>query len=237
MTNPYERLDNGLRALAYVPLTDVDAAVGQQLLTALARARIAAYLGEAGSVVADLDDARRRLYVAAEERVDARTIVRATVRALGSTASDVPDAPAPAKPAADPLSGLDTEMLFAELVADWHVDTHDAIRKAERDLTAEDAEWRARLAKPPAAADDEWLDDDHYVPPPPPPLPRLSLPAVLGIVLVVVAVFLLAAGTVIGLADNVARILGIGGLLIGVGALLTRVRDFRRDEDDDGAAL
>ena len=39
---PTPRLDNGLRAAAYVPLTDVEPAVGQHLLTALGRARIAA---------------------------------------------------------------------------------------------------------------------------------------------------------------------------------------------------
>ncbi|WP_375498276.1 hypothetical protein [uncultured Jatrophihabitans sp.] len=230
---PDERLDNGLRALAYVPLTDVDAEIGRQLLTALARARIAAYLGEL-EAAAD----HRRLFVAAEERVDARTIVRATVRALGSVAADVPDEPTVSlTKAGDPLAGLDTDAIFAELVADWHVDTHSAIRRAERDLTREDAEWRARLGKPPADEEPEWLDDDHYVPPPPPPLPRLSMPAVLGIVVLILSIFLLAAGTVIGLADNVARVLGIAGLLVGVGVLLTRVRDFHRDEDDDGAAI
>ena len=248
---PHERLDNGLRALAYVPLTDVDAEVGRQLLTALGRARIAAYLGELDVAVPAGDDERRRLFVAAEERVDARTIVRAAVRALGSSVDDVhdgaPDDGAPdGVPAdqpvrltktGDPLAGLDTEAMFAELVADWHVDTHEAIRRAERDLSREDAEWRARLAQPPVDDEPEWLDDDHFVPPPPPPLPRLSLPAVLGILVLVIGIFLLAAGTTIGLADNVARVLGIAGLLCGVGVLLTRVRDFHRDEDDDGAAL
>ena len=238
---PHERLDNGLRALAYVPLTDVDAEVGRQLLTALARARIAAYLG-ALETAAD----QRRLFVAAEERVDARTIVRATVRALGTSADDVPEPPVEAAGTGDPLAGLDTEAIFAELVADWHVDTHAAIRRAERDLTREDADWRARLAQEaqqaqpaqqPVDEEPAWLDDDHYVPPPPPPLPRLSMPAVLGIVILAVSIFVLGAGTLLGLADNVARVLGIAGLLIGVGVLLTRVRDFHRDEDDDGAAL
>lgn len=246
LPGPHERLDNGLRALAYVPLTDVDAEVGRQLLTALGRARIAAYLGEIDAAVPAVDDERRRLFVAAEERVDARTIVRAAVRALGSSVDDVQDEPGDDVPvvepvrlakAGDPLAGLDTEAMFAELVADWHVDTHEAIRRAERDLSREDAEWRARLAQPAVDDEPEWLDDDHFVPPPPPPLPRLSLPAVLGIVVLVVAIFLLAAGTLIGLPDNVARVLGIAGLLCGVGVLLTRVRDFHRDEDDDGAAL
>ena len=235
---PHERLDNGLRALAYVPLTDVDAEIGRQLLTALGRARIAAYLG-----ALEAADDQRRLFVAAEERVDARTIVRATVRALGTSADDVPEIPVAPAGTGDPLAGLDTEAIFAELVADWHVDTHAAIRRAERDLTREDADWRARLAQEgrqgqqPIDEEPAWLDDDHYVPPPPPPLPRLSMPAVLGIVILAVSIFVLGAGTLLGLPDNVARVLGIAGLLVGVGVLLTRVRDFHRDEDDDGAAL
>ena len=46
---------------------------------------------------------------------------------------------------ADPLAGVDTDAAFDALVADWHVDTIAAMRDAERDLTREDADWRARL--------------------------------------------------------------------------------------------
>ena len=67
---------------------------------------------------------------------------------------------------------MDTDAIFRALVADWHVDTHDAIREAERNCASEDADWRARLARGPVE-EPEWLDDDHFVPPPPPPLPRL----------------------------------------------------------------
>jgi hypothetical protein len=225
--DPLHRIDNGLRAAAYVPLTDVDPDTGQQLLTALGRARIAAYLvPEAGAQAQ-----QSRLFVASEERTDARTIVAATVRALGSRDAELP-APAP-----DPLAGLDTDAVFHQLIADWHVDTTEAIRDAERDLRREDAEWRARLARPPVN-DPIWLDDDHYVPPPPPPLPRLAAPTILAMTVLAISILVLGMGGAFGLAGRLSLVLGIGGLLLGAIILFTRVRDRRRDdEDDDGATL
>ena len=223
----HDRQDNGLRAATYVPLTDVDTVVGRALLTALGRARIAAYLapGEPGS-----SDEQRRLYVASEERVDARTIVAAAVRALGETMQ------LPAPRSDDVLSGLDTDAIFESMVADWHVDTHTAIRAAERDLTREDEDWRARLARPPVE-DPVWLDDDHFVPPSPPPLPRLHGRTVLAIVLLAGSIFLLGWGAAVGLPGNLGFILGILGVLTSGGILLSRLHDSIRDEDDDGAAV
>lgn len=228
------RLDNGLRAPTYVPLTDVDPAVGQHLLTALGRARIAAYLGPTAA-----PDEQRRLFVASEERGDARTIVASAVRALGAAGAELVDEPAegpePA-PRPDLLDGRDTDALFDALVADWHVDTHNAIRDAERDLSREDAEWRARLSQPPVE-DPVWLDEDHYVPPPPPPLPRLSGPAVLAVCVIVVSILMLGMGTQLGFSTEFTMVLGVGGLLLAAGILLSRLRDHDRDEDDDGAAI
>jgi hypothetical protein len=219
------RLDNGLRAPTYVPLTDVDSAVGRQLLTALGRARIAAYL--VPSEQADSD--RRRLFVASDERVDARTIVKATVRALGTGQPEVPEP-------ADPLDGLDTNSVFESLVADWHVDTIEAVRDAERDLTREDAEWRSRLNRPPAN-DEVWLDEDHYIPPPPPPLPRFAAPTIIAMSVLAISIILLGIGGQFGLAGNFTLVLGVAGLLLGAGILLSRVREHHRDEDDDGSAV
>lgn len=228
------RLDNGLVAPAYVPLTDVDVEVGRHLLTALGRARIAAYLapvlppgGLPGTAVAD--EVPQRLFVNADERSDARTIVAAAVRALG--AGEQPPGPA----TDDPLAGLDTDAAFAALVADWHVDTVAAIREAERELSREDADWRERLAQPPAA-DPVWLDEEHYVPPPPPPLPRLAPATVLALVVLVVSVLVLAAGGMLGLPGDLTLLLGIGGLLVGAGMLVMRLREYP-DEDDDGSAV
>jgi hypothetical protein len=222
------RLDNGLRAAAYVPLTDVEALVGEHLLDVLGRARIAAYLRPADRPEGDL----RRLFVASEERGDARTIVRATVRALGSPDAEV-DEP-PAEPA-DPLAGRDTDAIFRELVADWHVDTHEAIREAERQLRREDADWRDRLARAPAA-EPEWLDEDHFVPPPPPPLPRLAGMTVLGVFLIALGIALLAFSARF-LPGDLGLVLGICSVLTGGVVLFTRLRATGVDEDDDGAAV
>lgn len=221
------RLDNGLRAPTYVPLTDVDPAVGRHLLTALGRARIAAYLG---APPAEASEGQRRLFVASEERVDARTIVAAAVRALGDGPLAEPEPPA------DPLADVDTDAVFQALVADWHVDTHAAIRNAERDLSKEDADWRARLARPPVE-DPIWLDDDHYIPPPPPPLPRLAAPTIFAMAVLALSILVLGMGGEFGLAGNLTLVLGVVGLLLGVGILFSRIHEHHRDEDDDGAAL
>lgn len=221
----HEPLDNGLRATAYVPLTDVDAIVGRHLLTALGRARIAAYLGPVPTGA----DEQRRLFVAADERVDARTIVAAAVRALGTDEPDLPSS--------DPLAGMDTNSAFDALVADWKIDTVAAIREAERDLTREDADWRARLLRP-QSSDEVWLDEDHYVPPPPPPLPRLAAPTIVAMTVLAISIVLLGLGGQFGLAGRFTLVLGLAGLLLGAVILFSRVRDFRRDdEEDDGAAL
>ncbi|WP_375493778.1 hypothetical protein [uncultured Jatrophihabitans sp.] len=225
-----QRLDNGLLAAQYVPLTDVDPDVGAQLLTALGRARIAAYLAQRP------DDpeasGRTRLFVASDERVDARTIVAAAVRALERDAE-----------AADASTGADllddperTDAAFRALVADWHVDTVAAVRDAERELSREDVDWRLRLNKP-AADDPVWLDDDHYVPPPPPPLPRLAGPTIIAMAVLTVSIIVLGLGGQIGLANGLSLALGLAGLLLAACLLFSRVREFRRDDTDDGSAL
>jgi hypothetical protein len=229
---------NGLLAPMYVPLTDVDQEVGRTLLTTLGRARIAAYLTGVPGVA---DEARRRLFVAADERSDARTIVASVLRSSGGA---VAAAPAPEQPVRDPLDGVDTETAFAELVADWHVDTLKAVREAERQLREEDAQWRARLVQQqPAGADaggDDlvWLDDDHYVPPPPPPLPRLSAPTIGAIALIALAIAVLAVGARLGFDSDLRFLLGIGGILAAGYILVTRLRPRTdEDEDDDGAVI
>lgn len=239
-----DRLDNGLHAPAYVPLTDVDADVGQHLLSALGRARIPAYLGPAPLSAAQPDVHRRRLFVASDDRVDARTIVAAAVRALSRPAEE--DADQPAEPAdvtpanTDPLEGIDTDAAFEALIADWHVDTVNAVRDAERDLTREDSDWRARLVKPPAdetGSGEVWLDEDHYVPPPPPPLPRLAAPTIIAMAVLALSIVVLGLGGFLGLAGNLSFVLGIVGLLLGGGILFSRLRPSPRDEDDDGSAI
>jgi hypothetical protein len=223
---PEERWDNGLPAAAFVPLADVDAEIGPDLLRVLERARIAAYLVPAGSAPVD-GVIRQRLYVAASDRTDARTIVASAMRSIRPAGTT--GAPAPLT---DPLDEIDTEAQFAALIADWHVDTLAAVRSAERDLTREDAEWRARLEPP---ADALWLDDEHYTPPPPPPLPRLALPTVWALVLLVLSLGVLVFGGRLGLSGDLTFLLGVAGILLSAGMLIMRLRE--RPEDDDGAVV
>ena len=213
--------DNGLQAEHYVPLTDVDALVGRHLLTALARTRIAAYLEE-------LPLAERvRLFVAADDRGDARTIVAAVLRAEGTPL------PEP-QPRHELPPSLDVDTAFQDLVADWHVDTARAIKDAERALSRDDAEWRSRLE--PAEAEPVWLDDYHYVPPPPPPLPRLAAVTTVAVAVLALAILALIFGPGMGLGTTFSLLLGVGGVLVAGGLLITRLRAYR-DDDDDGAAV
>src|SRR5206468_8371104 len=139
-------------------------------------------------------------------------------------------------PPSDPLAGVDTDSAFDALVADWKIDTVAAVRDAERDLTREDTEWRSRLLNP-QASDEVWLDEDHYVPPPPPPLPRLAAPTIIAMSVLVLSIILLGLGGQFGLASNFSFVLGLTGLLLAGLILFSRVREYRRDEDDDGSAI
>jgi hypothetical protein len=218
--------NNGILAPSYVPLTDVSAPIAPKLLTALERARIAAYLAE----TADSDGALR-LYVASTERSDARTIVAAVVKANGEVPEPVIDA------STDPLAGIDADAAFAALIADWHVDTHTAIRDAEKELTREDEDWRMRLNQPVGQPEElTWLDEDHFVPPNPPPLPRPTAPIVLGLLLLVVSVGLLAFGSYLELPFELCLFLAVTGILSATTMFVLRLREYR-DEDDDGAIL
>jgi len=206
------RHGNGLSADTYVPLADVAPEVGEQLLVALRRAQIPAYVEPAAEAPL------RRLFVAAADRADARTVVEAATRG-------------PLVPL-DPLAGIDTDAEFDALVGEWDSDTIGAVRAAERDLTREDADWRARLEpgfSNTSAADDE----EHYVPPPPPPLPRLAAATIFALVLLAASIVVLAIGAGLGLDSDVAFLLGVGGILTGAGMLIMRLRA-RPPEDDDG---
>jgi hypothetical protein len=217
---------NGLLASSYVPLTDIETSVAPRVLTALERSRIAAYLASSGN------DGTLRLYVASGERSDARTVVAAVLRASGADTEPIPER------SEDPLAGVDADAEFAAIVADWHVDTHDAIRKAEHDLSREDEDWRLRLNQQETPDTDEltWLDDDHYVPPNPPPIPRPTAPFVLGLLLIAIAIVLLALGSELGMAFETRLFIAVVAILSATGVFIWRLRA-RRDEDDDGAVL
>ncbi len=229
--------NNGLLASSYVPLSDVPATSAPQLLSALSRARIAAYLAEAPGSQGSL-----RLYVASDERADARTIVASVLRAGGMQPEAESDGGTDETPRPDPLAGIDADAEFAALIAGWHVDTHSAIRDAERALSRDDEDWRQRLNKEREQSDDAdtgdltWLDDEHYVPPNPPPIPRPTAPIVLAMLLVVVSIMLFAFGDPLGMPFSLSLFLGVSGIITALVLFVMRLREYR-DEDDDGAIL
>src|SRR5919204_894268 len=100
MSEPREaarrRRENGLRAPAYRPLVEVDPQFADEVLDALRRARIAAYLEDPAP-----PGERERLFVAEDERIDARAIVAAAIRPASANDPEHADA------------------AFAELVGDW----------------------------------------------------------------------------------------------------------------------
>jgi hypothetical protein len=229
------RRDNGLLSDSYVPLTDVATDLGPALLAALARARIAAYLVDTPTrpEAPEGTDETHRLYVASDERADARTIVAAVIKSVGGD----PGSPPPPPPVnADPLAGIDADAAFAELIADWHVDTHLAIKEAEKALNREDEDWRARLRQSPPPTEPVWLDDEHYVPPVPPPLPRFAAPTILAMTVLVISILLLGLGGQFGLANQLTLLLGVCGVLLAVTMLVMRLRA-DPDDEDDGAIL
>jgi hypothetical protein len=213
------RHGNGLDADTWVPLVDVDPEVGERLLGVLGRARIPAYVEPAG------EPHRRRLFVASADRGDARIVVEAATR--GGDPLDPLDV----------LDGVDTDAEFDALVGKWDVDTIGAVRAAERDLTREDADWRARLEPgfPGTSADE---DEEHYVPPAPPPLPRLAGATVFALFILAMSVVVIAIGANFGLDSDFAFLVGVAGVLVGTGLLIMRLRARPPDdEDDDGAVV
>ena len=218
------RRDNGLLAPAYVPLTDVAAELGDQALAALGRARIAAYL---------IRRRRRRRRTPAAVRVRRGTGRRARCRRRrgpragwrrerpGRTTGRTTRRP---PPPADPLTGVDTDAAFADIIADWHVDTSTRSARPSATCAARTPTggtgWSGGPVEEPV-----WLDDDHYVPPPPPPLPRLAAPTILAMSLIAVSILLLGLGGAFGLATDLTMLLGVGGVLLGAWMLIMRLRE------------
>jgi hypothetical protein len=219
--NDSARHGNGLDADTWVPLVDVEPDVGERLLVALRQARIPAYVEPAG------EPDRRRLFVASADRGDARIVVEAATRDDGAVQP------------LDVLEGVDTEAEFNALIGEWDIDTLSAVRAAERDLTREDSDWRARLD--PGYWNNQAADEDeeeHYVPPAPPPLPRLSGATIFALFLIAVSIVVLAIGDSFGLESDFSFLLGVAGILVGSGLLIMRLRARPPDdEDDDGAII
>ncbi|HEX3813147.1 MAG TPA: hypothetical protein VHX59_09920 [Mycobacteriales bacterium] len=257
------RRDNGLAALAYVPLADVDPRIGDHLLDILWAAGIPAYL----EPPPDTDALRQltaptqpvdRLWVDGDRRVDARSLVEAEAAQLPT---ERVSEPAPADVGyPDDIDSLGADELAAwdELVtqfSDGPDAPDDAVHPwpAAEDL---DVPTRApdRPRQPPPADEprgrdlldaidalDGLGDDDegHFEPPPPPPIPRLSKYAALALAMMAGGVVLLFVPGLAGLSDSSGVFaLGVIAIICGAGLLVWRLKEDRgSDGPDDGAIV
>lgn len=80
-------------------------------------------------------------------------------------------------------------------------------------------------------------DDDRYTPPPPPPLPKVSKFTVAAVLAVVAGFLLFLFPNVLPLGDNLAMLLGFGGVLGGAATLVWRLRTGDDYDPDDGAVV
>ncbi|GAB7047450.1 DUF308 domain-containing protein [Catenuloplanes indicus] len=81
-------------------------------------------------------------------------------------------------------------------------------------------------------------DDERYVPPPPPPMPRISTPALLGVLGIFAGFVLFVFPGVLPIQRNYAMLIGFGAIIAGFVTLVWRLRT--GDDDDapgDGAVV
>lgn len=259
------RRDNGLAALAYVPLADVDPRIGDHLLDILWAAGIPAYL----EPPPDTDALRQltaptqpvdRLWVDGDRRIDARTLVEAEAAQLpGERAADSPAE----EVIPDDIDSLGADELAAwdEIVAQFTEDESDSDSDegaAHPWPAAEDLDVPTRAPERPRQtpptdeprgrdlldaidALDGLADDDegHFEPPPPPPIPRLSKYAALALAMMAGGVVLLFLPGLAGLSDSSGVFaLGVIAIICGAGLLIWRLKEDRGgDGPDDGAIV
>ena len=218
------RRDNGLDAMLWSPLRDVDPRVGEHLLDVLYVAGIAAYLEPSADVgpytrtVFLPSPPTDRLFVDRARRTEARTLI--------DEHADEPTRPAAERPPLRP--DLDEDAEWARIVAAF---------EAENGRTAVDEE--PSTAPPPAPHEPDVLDrpDEHYEPPAPPPVPLPTPASLYAVLLVAGGLLLVGAPGVLGLSFDVGLILGVTAIAAGVAMLVARMRDRSTDDGDDGAVV
>jgi hypothetical protein len=228
------RRDNGLDAVLWSPVRDVDPRIGEHLLDVLHAADIAAYLEPS----ADVEPYTRSVFLPSPP-ADRLFVDRARVaEARSLVAEQVGPDERHAAPAAEPAPGRAPER---------------AVLRADLD---EDAEWRRIVASfeaehgrpvaaeepsdapPPPPHEPAILDrpDEHFEPPVPPPLPVPAPAALYAVLLVVAGILLLGVPGLLRLSADAGLVVGLVLIAGGVTMLVSRMRD-RADDDDDGAVV
>ena len=239
------RRDNGLPADSWQPLADVESALTDHVLDALADEGIAAYADRVsshdslhgggaalgvGRTVAPTD----QVHVDRSRRSDARALMDRLLPELRAEAA----------------ASSDEE--WSRLVAGWTAapdarGDHDDPDGAEPDRSADaaapgrDDEWadvRPERSGPPAELRSDG--EDHFVPPEPPPLPTADTPTRLAWTAVIAGpLYLLLATLFDWQADGLVGLLAVAAFVGGFVTLVARMKD-RAPLDgsgDDGAVV
>jgi hypothetical protein len=220
------RRDNGLDSDKFSPVADVDPRLADHLLDVLGLRDVPAYVEPTPAndpVTAD------RLYVAADQTIEARQVLTEIASELGIEVSQhrhserEPDR----GPQPDPLAGIDTDAEFAKIIAEL------------TELDRPPAEGRSVVVRPIGQAPREEVDEvEHYVPPPAPPLPRPALATAMAVLVTLAGIMVIAFGYPLGLPSDLPLPLGVVLVLFGCGLLALRLRPEPRDDsDDDGAVV
>jgi hypothetical protein len=232
------RLDNGLDAALWSPLSDVDPRIGEHLLDLLHAVGIAAYLEPSANVepytrsVTLPSPPSDRLFVDRARRAEARVVVDEHAPSA-TEAGDVPRAPAPQRPAVQPEARpdvdheIDEDAEWARIVAGFEAENG-------RTVVADEPS----PAPPPPPHEVPVLDrpDEHYEPPAPPPLPAPSPNSLYAVLLVIGGVLLVGAPGLLRLSADLGLVIGVAAIAGGVAMLVSRMRD-RSDDGDDGAVV
>src|SRR3954467_2836212 len=221
------RRNNGLDAVLWSPLRDVDPRIGEHLLDVLSAAGIAAYLEPS----ADIGPYTRtvflpsppsdRLFVDRSRRAAARALVDGQVpqavdgeRGQGpaAAAGERAGGPVPERAAVGKENDkdLDEDAEWSRIVAAFEAELGRAVVDEE-----------PAIAPPPAPHEPGILDlpDEHYEPPPPPPLPVPAPASLYALLLVVAGVLLIWAPGVLRLSSDLGLVLGVASVAAGAALL------------------
>ncbi len=254
---------NGLPAVRFTPLVDLEPHFADALLEALRQEGVAAYAapapGRRGPYL-DIqlpDRPTDRVFVDSTEHTKARQVLRELPELAEASASGNPGPQPTSGPPRPLLSDAESDAAWRAIVAGYAATTSAPVPPwpVEEDVVAEaDAKPEPKAAaesddsgwedlKPATLdADAEPADDpeDHFIPPPPPPLPRLAAHTKL-------AWLGVSAGPLYLLSSNVfnqdlfygAGMLSLLASLGGAAAVIYRMKDDRYDPDgpDDNGAV
>jgi hypothetical protein len=226
------RRDNGLDAVLWSPLRDVDPRIGEHLLDVLHAVGIAAYLEPSADVgpytrtVFLPSPPLDRLFVDRARRAEARTLVDEQVGREGGSPGAVPERAVVRR---DIREDLDEDAEWARIVSSFEA---EAGRNVVEDEPAQ--------APPPPPHEPDILDrpDEHYEPPPPPPLPVPAPASLYAVLLILAGVVLVGAPGLLNLSQDLGLVLGVLVIAGGVALLVSRMGDRNLEDDgDDGAVV